>query len=173
VGATYLPWLLDPDNPSAPAVKGVDDINPIEQVLVNSPMAGTWTLHVKGTLVPEGPQTYSVVVNQIPLEETTSVDEVSRITGRARLFANRPNPFNPGTVLRFALDGAEEGVSLKVFSASGRLVRTLGEGSFPAGMHTMEWDGRDAEGHAVPAGVYYYQLDLGGEKLTRTMVLLK
>jgi len=59
-GTIYYPWVLDPSNPTSPAATGVDDINNQEQVVVNSPMNGTWTVRVKAATVPEAPQDYSL-----------------------------------------------------------------------------------------------------------------
>jgi hypothetical protein len=60
-GTIYYPWVLDPSNPGNPATLGVDDINNQEQVVVNSPVTGTWTVRVKGATVPDAPQDYSLV----------------------------------------------------------------------------------------------------------------
>ncbi len=58
---TTLPWVLDKFNPALPATKAVDTVSNIEQVTINSPAAGTYTLRVKGTTVPIGPnQTYAL-----------------------------------------------------------------------------------------------------------------
>jgi len=43
----------------------------------------------------------------------------------------------------------------------------------PGGSHVAIWDGRDKRGSTVSSGVYFYVLDVGGERLTRKMVLLK
>lgn len=56
----YLPWLLDPSNPSNAATNGIDNVNNIEQVVVD-PSPGTWTVRVTGSLVPQAPQTYSLI----------------------------------------------------------------------------------------------------------------
>ncbi|MFW5942248.1 MAG: S8 family serine peptidase [Chloroflexota bacterium] len=70
----YGPWLLDPANPQQPAqrhswTKGDegarDDLNVVEQVVVDAPEAGTWTVRVRGATVPEGPQSYSLVGEQL------------------------------------------------------------------------------------------------------------
>ncbi len=45
-GNEYLPWTLDPDNPTAAAVAGEDHRNNVEQVRVISPTAGNWTVRV-------------------------------------------------------------------------------------------------------------------------------
>lgn len=60
---THRPWLLDPDDPSAPATTGVDELNNVEQVLVASPESGTWTVRVVATLLPEPDQSFSLVMS--------------------------------------------------------------------------------------------------------------
>jgi len=55
------PWTLNPSSPSSSAVRtAADHTNNIEQVLVDNPEAGTWTVTVQGYNVPDGPQTYSI-----------------------------------------------------------------------------------------------------------------
>ena len=39
-----------------------DHLNNVEQVLVDRPEAGWWTIKVRGHKVPKGPQRYSLVV---------------------------------------------------------------------------------------------------------------
>jgi hypothetical protein len=55
------PWVLDPALPSLPAVRGVDSLNNVENVSVDSPAAGQWIARVTGANVPEGPQLVSIV----------------------------------------------------------------------------------------------------------------
>ncbi len=63
-GVRHFPWTLDPNVPDAPATQdAVDSINNIEQVVVDLPTAGTWTIRVVGTNIPEGPQTFSIASN--------------------------------------------------------------------------------------------------------------
>lgn len=58
---TYLPYTLDPNNPGNAATNGVDNVNNVEQVVLNNPAAGTYTLNVTGVAVPSGPsQAYSI-----------------------------------------------------------------------------------------------------------------
>jgi len=86
---------------------------------------------------------------------------------------NRPNPFNPSTVISFYLP-EECAVRLEVFETSGRLVARLVAGErLPAGPHHMEWNGRDSGGAAMSSGVYFYRLTAGRETLSRKMVLLR
>jgi hypothetical protein len=54
-------WVLDPANPHLPATTGFNTRDNQEQVLVQNPAAGVWTVRVTGTSVPQGPQTYGLV----------------------------------------------------------------------------------------------------------------
>ena len=47
-------------------------------------------------------------------------------------------------------------VLVDLVNEDGRLVRQLKGGKLASGTQTMTWDGRDAEGHLVPKGVYRY-----------------
>lgn len=60
---TTLPWKLDPNNPSAAATKADNTVDNVEQVLIPTPSAGTYTISVthKGTL-QGGSQAFSLIV---------------------------------------------------------------------------------------------------------------
>lgn len=61
LGNQHFPWTLNPSNPGAAAVQTQRNFRDnIEQVLVNSPMAGEWTVEVVGFSVPQGPQEFSI-----------------------------------------------------------------------------------------------------------------
>ncbi|HEX71834.1 MAG TPA: hypothetical protein ENN65_00745, partial [Candidatus Hydrogenedentes bacterium] len=63
MGTIHYPWTLDPTsgNEGNPAVRtGPDRRNNIEQVVVDSPAAGTWTIRVTGYAIPSGPQVFSL-----------------------------------------------------------------------------------------------------------------
>ncbi|MCD6338990.1 MAG: DUF11 domain-containing protein [Verrucomicrobia bacterium] len=54
-GTRYYPWTLDPEDPGQPARRDREDhLNPLEQIVVESPEAGSWTIRVVGTGVAEG-----------------------------------------------------------------------------------------------------------------------
>ena len=76
---------------------------------------------------------------------------------------NFPNPFNPETQIRFQLPSAGS-VALRVYDVLGQEVRTLVEGQLPAGVHKVEWDGRDNRDREVASGVYFYALEARTEK---------
>lgn len=61
-GATYQPWVLDPRTTvaslNALAVRARDTLNNAEQVTLDLPAAGTYTLSINGRAVPQGPQRF-------------------------------------------------------------------------------------------------------------------
>jgi Subtilase family/PKD domain len=61
-GTVHMPWILDPTpDPvalDAPATRGRDSLNNMEQVAISLPTAGTYTLEISGHEVPNGPQAY-------------------------------------------------------------------------------------------------------------------
>jgi hypothetical protein len=101
----------------------------------------------------------------------TGIDD--EMSTRLTLRGNYPNPFNPGTKIAFELPEPAR-VNLRVYSAAGRLVRSLLEGvAMGAGPHAQPWDGRDDGGRVLASGVYFCRLEADGEALSRSMVLLK
>jgi hypothetical protein len=64
-GTALDPWVLNPAPTvaalSAPATRGRDTLNPVEQVAVNMPQPGSYTIRLSGTDVPVGPQACHIV----------------------------------------------------------------------------------------------------------------
>ena len=71
-----------------------------------------------------------------------------------------PNPFVSGGAARMTFAGLPPGARIDLFSAAGRLVRSL-EADLGG---IVLWDGRNARGSAVGSGVYFYTLALGGSQ---------
>ena len=93
-------------------------------------------------------------------------------TARARLLANVPNPFNPSTSIGYEV-AVRGPVTLRVFGADGRLVRTLVDQLHASGTYEVTWDGTDYSGRFVATGPYFYRLTAQGYVETRRMLLLK
>jgi len=85
---------------------------------------------------------------------------------------NYPNPFNASTRITFTLPRLLT-VTLTIYDALGRHIRTLVQSPMPAGEHDATWDGTDSRGQALGSGVYFYTLDAGGAVESRRMLLLK
>ena len=95
----------------------------------------------------------------------------SALPERFELGANYPNPFNPSTMIPYQLPASMH-VRLEVFNILGQRIAALVDGERSAGFHTASWDGTDAAGQAVGAGVYLYRLSGDGVQATRSMLLI-
>jgi subtilisin family serine protease len=61
-GQTILPQAEGDDSPSAQgAPTSKDSLNTVEQVVIANPTAGTYTISVIGTSIPQGPQPFAIV----------------------------------------------------------------------------------------------------------------
>ncbi len=83
-----------------------------------------------------------------------------------------PNPFNPRTTLRYDVPERAH-VKVGVYDLRGRLIDRLLDAPVAAGIHEVAWNGRDARGGAVAAGVYLVRLEGGGRIITEKIVLAK
>ena len=83
-----------------------------------------------------------------------------------------PNPFSQSTLIGYQLHDAGS-VHLRIYDAAGRLVTTLAEGQYTAGVYSVVWNGMDDHGSEVPSGLYLCRLSAGEFSETRSMVLLR
>jgi hypothetical protein len=89
------------------------------------------------------------------------------------LYQNAPNPFTLSTAIRYYLP-RESAVTLSVYDNAGRLVNRLLDGEVKeAGLHVLDWNGRDFNGEPIASGVYFCRLQSGKFSASRKMVLLR
>jgi len=58
---SFDPWVLNPSSPTSTAVRAVDDLNNVEQVTIDNPAAGNYSININGSTIAQGPQEYFVV----------------------------------------------------------------------------------------------------------------
>ena len=94
--------------------------------------------------------------------------------GQARIGLHQavPNPFSATTMIQYEVP-QQALIDLRVYNVAGRLVCTLVDQQQPAGRYRTTWDGRDAEGRAVPPGVYLYKVRIGEAESEGKMVLVR
>jgi len=113
------------------------------------------------------------VWNAIHYSQSAAEDDRIRIEKEHEFaLASQPNPTSGATTLSFSLARAGE-VSLAIYDASGRRVRSLLSGPREPGRYAARWDGRDESGRPVGSGVYFYKLGTQERDLTGKLVVLR
>jgi len=94
--------------------------------------------------------------------------EATPVVLEPRLYNAAPNPSRGRTVLRYQVPRSMH-VTLKIYDASGRVVRTVLDSEQPAGVYNLTWDGCDQRGRMSPNGIYFCTMKAGdysgGKKL--------
>ena len=93
------------------------------------------------------------------------------------LLPNYPNPFNPETWIPYQL-AAPANVTVSIYAADGKLIRTLALGQLPAGRyenqsHAAYWDGKNEFDESVASGIYFYTLTAGDVTTTTRKMLIR
>ena len=132
---------------------------------------GDTDLVVLGTNPKSGLGGVFVLINQGTPATAVAAEAATPTT--FALGANYPNPFNPATTIPLAVPAGVRNVDLTIYNVLGQPMRRVWNGPLPAGEHRLTWDGRDAQGRSVAAGVYVYRLQVDEQTRTRKMVKLK
>jgi len=86
---------------------------------------------------------------------------------QSRLIQNYPNPFNPNTTIEYELAKTSP-IRISISNQLGQRVAILVNGINSAGSHRITWNSS-----RVPSGIYYCTLEIGSERITRKLVVLK
>ena len=91
---------------------------------------------------------------------------------KTELKGNYPNPFNPSTNISFTLS-AEVDLRIDIYNIKGQKILALVDDIYPAGSHSVVWNGTDDRGYSVSSGIYFYKMTAGGVQEIRRMVMMK
>lgn len=83
---------------------------------------------------------------------TTEVDELKEQTP-ALLHDAKPSFFSTSTIIEYTI-GKSAPVDIKIYDASGKLVKILVNGMQPAGLNAITWNADDDSGNRIAPGVY-------------------
>jgi flagellar hook assembly protein FlgD len=76
------------------------------------------------------------------------------------LLGSSQSPSGALTAIRYSLAKASP-VDLRIYSTTGKLVRTLRSGIEPAGLHQVVWDRTDDLGQPAGRGTYFCRMTAG------------
>lgn len=103
----------------------------------------------------------------ITVNYLTSVEDEQMQNYGFKLFQNYPNPFNPNTNISFQILEPSE-VKLLVYNSLGQLIKILIDDELETGYYNYNFNANN-----LSSGVYFYQLIVGKNTLTRMMILNK
>ncbi len=120
-------------------------------------------------------------------ENTTAVhgnETFASLPRALTLEQNYPNPFSSSstptaqhtTIIHYEIAATQSNaqpVELTIYNTQGQLVNTLVHETQTSGKHEATWNGANAQGWRVPAGVYFYRLKMGEQVATKKMVVVQ
>jgi hypothetical protein len=124
---------------------------------------------------------FDIFFSTVNFKETDVEDEEEErnLPEKFALYQNYPNPFNPSTKIPFTVYSSRFTVhsplhtTLTIYNILGQKVRTLVDEPERAGSYEVIWDGKDDQGKEATSGIYFYQLRVRDQILTKKMLLLR
>jgi hypothetical protein len=84
-----------------------------------------------------------------------------------------PNPTRGHVTASFSLPVAVRSAEVAIFDANGRRVKSLIDGPLAAGPQLVTWSGRDDDGRAAPAGIFFLRIDAQPYTAVRKVLLIR
>jgi hypothetical protein len=111
-----------------------------------------------------------LAITSMPSIEENYLNNLTIVTG---LNAPKPNPATNG-LARISFSIAEPSrVALKIYDASGRVVKTLVNNQVERGNYNLTWDGKDENNRSVAEGIYFYTLQTDKQNFTKKMIFTR
>ncbi|MCM2258315.1 MAG: S8 family serine peptidase, partial [Vicinamibacteria bacterium] len=151
-GAISRPWVLNGASPSAAATQGENRVDNVEQVVVQSPAAGNWIVHVSGHAVGLGPQPYTIVSEALTAGGSGSSTFTISNDGVATLNVSSITPDQPAPWIQLA-----PATPLTIAPGGSVTVEvTIDYAQAPVGQTTRRLliASNDADENPFPGGVY-------------------
>ena len=96
------------------------------------------------------------------------------VLGPGEVLGVYPNPAFAGTAHILFRIPPTTAVDVSIYDVTGKLVKKIAAGTFPGGVRTANWDGRDESGKPASAGIYLVRLVGGpGVHQTKRLVLFR
>jgi flagellar hook assembly protein FlgD len=83
-----------------------------------------------------------------------------------------PNPFTSRSLISLSLP-KKSAVKVAVYDLSGRLIKSIAQTDLKTGIHNFTWDGTDARGAGVAAGIYMCRASADNRIVLKKIILSK
>lgn len=173
---TGFPLTLDGPVRATPMICDVDKDMDVDIVYGGWDLAfHVWDLPAAYSVATTPWPTYHGNISRTGLYSPAEPSEVNQIpVSQLNLMPNKPNPFNPSTLISFDIPTGYRGnASLNIYDLLGRQVKTLLDEEVDGGRFAIPWYGDNNSGANVASGVYIYRLETEGNIASRTMTLIR
>ena len=126
-------------------------------------VAGQWSFGVSGD--------YMMRLKVIPLPLVGIEEQPGNPINHFVLSQISSNPTKTDAIFEYQVPTTQE-VTLRIYDASGQLVKTLLDQQATAGTHQVIWNRRDDRGKEVASGVYFYRLQGENQSTTKKLILV-
>jgi len=131
----------------------------------NSPANGLWRIKLTDAVTGD---IGNLMEWGLMIKTTTDIHNLSnKIPAEYKLNQNYPNPFNPSTNIGFQVKESKF-VTIKVFDALGKEIKTLVSENMKPGEYEVNFDGSN-----LSTGIYLLRMQAGNFTEARKMVLIK
>lgn len=115
---------------------------------------------------------YAFYSQYINVSEFVETNEVTLPENYISYHKNYPNPFNPNTIIEFAIPKKGK-TEVSVYNLKGQKVKNLCNKELEKGVNRLNWNGKDSDGKSVSTGLYFYRIKTAGGTQIGKMTLLK
>jgi hypothetical protein len=118
---------------------------------------------------------YAWGIDDIEVGYPTAIEEENpnKLPTITALNAPKPNPVANGLAhISFTISEPTK-ASLKIYDASGRIVKTLVNSNLEHGVYNLNWNGTDDQNNKVAEGIYFYTLQTENNNFTKKLVFTR
>jgi hypothetical protein len=115
------------------------------------PQNNSWEKHYY--FINSGPSKEGIVKTNEPIQNGSSTN----LPTTFGLNSNRPNPFQTHTTIQWQIP-VNSNVAISIYDATGRIVKTLVNGSYTPGYYNVTWDRSDENHNKVASGIYFFEM---------------
>ncbi len=147
-----------------------DDINNVEVFKLNSPSTGVYTVRVIGRNVATGAlQTFAITAAG-DIQSWVKSSEKNKEKEKTGLLKAKSITKGP-LEISYSI-GSKGFVVLKIYDATGRLVKRIIEGNKTPGTYKIIWNLKDNNGNRVSSGKYFYRLFINGRPFAKSLLVI-
>ena len=164
----HVRFVLSEDAGSDPLPVWRQDPDATERTLLGWSSSGRERTYVDSTLTADGTYLYWSQIIEFDEARWIGPARIDYVRSRGLSLQTYPNPFLDRLRIRWATSSGR--ASLSIFDPSGRRIRSIALADH-ATVGSLEWDGTDARGAHVPAGVYILRFQTGGDRCLEQKIL--